>query len=128
MRITDKVLNDNFLRNLSRNLNQVSKYQNQLSSGKIVSRPSDDPLLVAKIMSMDINISQNQQYNNNITASLGWVKTQDTALADATSTLQRIKDLIIYGSNGTLSDIDRQAIVAEVKMKADELSDILNTN
>lgn len=128
MRITDKVLNDNFLRNLSRNLNQVSKYQNQLSSGKIVSRPSDAPLLVAKIMSMDINISQNQQYNNNITASLGWVKTQDTALADATSTLQRIKDLIIYGSNGTLSDIDRQAIVAEVKMKADELSDILNTN
>lgn len=128
MRITDKVLNDNFLRNLSRNLNQVSKYQNQLSSGKIVSRPSDDPLLVAKIMSMDINISQNQQYNNNITASLGWVKTQDTALADATFTLQRIKDLIIYGSNGTLSDIDRQAIVAEVKMKADELSDILNTN
>src|SRR5690554_2869801 len=107
MRITNKVLNDNFLRNLSKNLNKMQKYQNQLSSGKEVSRPSDNPLLVAKIMSMDNNILQNEQYNSNISDTIGWVKTQDTALGDATGTLQRIKDLIIYGANGTLSDADR---------------------
>lgn len=106
----------------------MHKYQNQLSSGKEVSRPSDNPLLVAKIMSMDNNIAQNEQYNTNIGDTLGWVKTQDTALADATQTLHRIKDLVIYGANGTLSDIDRDAIVEEVKMKTEQLVDILNTN
>lgn len=106
----------------------MQKYQNQLSSGKEVSRPSDNPLLVAKIMSMSNNILQNEQYNTNISDTLGWVKTQDTALGDATKTLQRIADLIIYGSNGTLSDLDRGAIVEEVKMKTKELVGILNIN
>lgn len=106
----------------------MQKYQNQLSSGKLVSKPSDDPLLVGKIMSMDNNIAQNQQYNSNISDTIGWTKTQDTALGDATKSLQRIKDLIIYGANGTQSDIDREAISAEIKMTVDGLVDILNTN
>ena len=106
----------------------MQKYQNQLSSGKLVSKPSDNPLLVAKIMSMDNSIAQNEQYNSNISDTIGWTKTQDTALADATKSLQRIKDLIIYGANGTQSDIDREAISAEIKMTVDGLVDILNTN
>ena len=106
----------------------MQKYQNQLSSGKEVSRPSDNPLLVGKIMSMNNSIAQNEQYNSNISDTLGWVKIQDTALADATGTLQRITDLIIYGSNGSLSDLDRNAIIDEVSMKTEELVDILNTN
>ncbi|NLY47022.1 MAG: flagellar hook-associated protein 3, partial [Tissierella sp.] len=84
MRITNNTLNNSFLRNLSTNLKQMQKYQNQLSSGKLVSKPSDDPLLVAKIMSMDNNIAQNEQYNTNISDTIGWTKTQDTALADVT--------------------------------------------
>lgn len=106
----------------------MQKYQNQLSSGKLVSKPSDNPLLVGKIMSMDNNIALNEQYNSNISDTIGWTKTQDTALNDATGYLQRIKDLIIYGSNGTQSDIDRNAINAEVKASVDGLVDVLNTN
>ena len=57
----------------------MQKYHNQLTSGKEVTRPSDNPLLVAKIMDMDNNIMQNEQYNSNISDTLGWVQTQDTA-------------------------------------------------
>lgn len=128
MRITNNVLNNTFLRNLSKNLKQMQKYQKQLTSGKEVSRPSDNPLLVAKIMSMDNNIMQNEQYNSNISDTLGWVKTQDSALNDATKTLHRIKDLMIYAANGSLSETDRSAIKDEVEMQVEHLADILNTN
>lgn len=128
MRITDNVLNNTFLRNLSRNLRQMQKYHNQLTTGKEVTRPSDNPLLVAKIMDMDNNIMQNEQYNSNISDTLGWVQTQDSALGDATKTLQRIKDLMIYASNGSQSETDRLAIRDEVKMQVEHLGDILNTN
>ncbi len=128
MRITDNVLNNTFLRNLSRNLRQMQKYHNQLTTGKEVTRPSDNPLLVAKIMDMDNNIMQNEQYNSNISDTLGWVQTQDSALGDATKTLQRIKDLMIYASNGSQSETDRLAIKDEVKMQIEHLGDILNTN
>jgi flagellar hook-associated protein 3 FlgL len=106
----------------------MQKYQNQLSSGKEVSRPSDDPLLVSKIMDLNNNILQNEQYNKNISDTLGWVLTQDSALDNMTSTLNRIRDLIVYGANGSLSETDRAAIKDEVVMKIEELADILNTN
>ncbi|MGN9164767.1 flagellar hook-associated protein FlgL [Tissierellaceae bacterium HCP3S3_D8] len=128
MRITNNVLNNSFIRNLSKNLKQMQKYQNQLSTGKEVSRPSDNPLLVGKIMSMDNNIMQNEQYNSNISDTLGWVKTQDSALRDATDVLHRIKDLMIYASNGSLSETDRGAIKDEVQMQVEHLADVLNTN
>jgi len=116
------------MRNLNRNLAQMQKYQNQLSSGKEVSKPSDNPLLVSKIMDLNNNILQNKQYNTNISDSLGWVETQDGALSGMNSTLNRIRDLMIYGANGSLSETDRAAINDEVKMKVEELADVLNTN
>lgn len=128
MRITNKTLTTNYLRNLNRNLAQVQKYHNQLSSGKEISRPSDDPMLVSKIMSLKDNILANEQYNTNISDSIGWTETQDTALNDASGTLNRIRNLMIYGANGSLSETDRAAIKDEVEMQLGQLVDILNTN
>lgn len=106
----------------------MQTYQNQLSSGKQVSRPSDDPYLVSKIMSLENNIMQNKQYNTNIENALSWVQTQDSALSNVTSTLQRVRELIVYGANGSLADTDRAAIKDEVEMQIGQLADILNTN
>jgi flagellar hook-associated protein 3 FlgL len=128
MRITNSTLSNNFMRNLSRNLEQMQKYQNQLSSGKLVSKPSDDPMLISKIMDLRANIGGNEQYNSNISDSIGWVETQDGALNGATGILQRIRELVIYGANGSLSTSDRGAIKDEVMQNIEGLKDVLNTN
>lgn len=128
MRITNSSLNRNFLRNLNNNLKQMEKYQNQLSSGKQVSKPSDNPLLVGKIMSMGNQISENEQYNSNISDSIGWVRTQDTALAEASDSMIRIKELSLKGANGTLAKGDREAIRGEIEQEIGHLVDVFNTN
>ena len=128
MRITNSTLTTNYLRNLSNNLKQMQKYQNQLSSGKVVSKPSDNPMLISKIMDISNSVIQNKQYNSNIKDTIGWVETQDTALAGVTATLHRLKDLVIYGANGSLAETDRAAIKDEISMQAEQLKDILNTN
>jgi flagellar hook-associated protein 3 FlgL len=128
MRITNSTLSNNFMRNLSRNLEQMQKYQNQLSAGKLVSKPSDDPMLISKIMDLRANIGGNEQYNSNISDSIGWVETQDGALNGATGILQRIRELVIYGANGSLSTSDRGAIKDEVMQNIEGLKDVLNTN
>ena len=128
MRITNSTLTTSFLKNLSKNLKNMETLQNQLSSGKLVSKPSDNPMLVSKIMNLNNNIMKNEQYNTNIEDSLGWVKTQDSALSDVTAGLLRIRDLVVYGANGTLADTDRDAINDEVKMEIKGLADVLNTN
>ena len=128
MRITNNTMNNSFLNNLNKNLQNLQKAQEQLTSGKRVSRPSDDPLLVGKILSMKDSIQQNEQYNSNISAAKGWVQTQDTALNDITKTMNRIRDLIVYAANGSLAPGDRNAIKDEVEMKVGELKEVLNTN
>lgn len=128
MRITNNTLTDGYLRNLSRNLDQMQKYQNQLSSGKEVSKPSDNPMVVSKIMNLDNSIKTNEQYNRNIDDALGWVKTADGSLGEVTSSLLRARDLIIYGANGTLSDTDRSALADEVEQLSGQLTQVLNTN
>lgn len=128
MRITNKTLATNFLNNLNRNQAQMSKYQNQLSSGKVVTKASDDPMLVSKIMDLRNNIGMNLQFNSNISDTIGWVETQDGALNGATAILQRVRELIIYGANGTLSGSDRTAIKDEVVQNVEGLRDVLNAN
>lgn len=128
MRITNKTLASNYLRNLNNNLRAVQKYHNQLSSGKEVSKPSDNPMLVSKIMSLKDCIKTNEQYNSNISGSIGWVQTQDTALGDISRILNRVRDLMIYGANGFLSEAGRMAIKDEVETQIGELVDVLNTN
>lgn len=128
MRITNNTLTGNYLRNLNRNLEQMQKYQNQLSTGKEVSKPSDNPMLVARVMGLDSNIRMNDQYGKNINDSLGWTDTADGALNEVTNTLQRARELVVYGANGTLSDTDRLALKDEVAMLKEQLVQVLNTN
>ena len=106
----------------------MQKYQNQLSTGKEVSKPSDNPMLVSRIMGLDSNVRMNEQYGRNIDDSLGWTDTADGALNVVSATMLRARDLVVYGANGTLSDTDRQALKDEAVMLKEQLVQVLNTN
>jgi flagellar hook-associated protein 3 FlgL len=127
MRITNSGITRNFIKNISKNQAQVQKYQNQLSSGKEISKPSDNPMLVSKIMNLDNTIKENEQYKETIGAAMDWTNTADGSLSNATDALQRIRELVVQGSTGTLSDSDRSAIAEEVKTLSEQLADDLNT-
>lgn len=106
----------------------MQKFHNQLSSLKEVSKPSDNPMLVSKIMNLRQSIQGNEQYSKNIGDALGWTNTADGALSDVSATLLRARELIQYGANGTLSDTDRLALKDEVDMLSGKLTQVLNTN
>ncbi len=128
MRVTDSLMSKSFLRNLSANTENVMKYQNQLSTLKEVSKSSDDPLKVSKILDLNNSIIQNDQYKTTINDAIQWTNVQDSALSSATESMQRIKTLIQYSANGTLSHEDRQANKAEIESEIQGTVDALNTN
>lgn len=128
MRITNNALTGNYLRNLNKNLRRMQTTQNQLSSLKEVSKSSDNPMLVSKIMNLNHAIQGNEQYEKNISDSIGWTDTADGALNDVSATLLRARELIQYGANGTLSETDRLALKDEVDMLKGQLTQVLNTN
>lgn len=128
MRITNSLMSQSFLSNLNKNSNKVFKYQEQLSSLEQVSRPSDDPLKVSKIIDLKNEIKQNEQYKTTINDAIDFTNVQDSALANATNSLQRIHTLTQQAANGTYNTQDRQAIKTEIKNEVETMMDSLNTN
>ncbi|GEQ34424.1 flagellar hook-associated protein FlgL [Marinilactibacillus psychrotolerans] len=128
MRITNSLMSKNFMRNLNNNMKSVYKYQEQLSTMEQVSRPSDDPLKVSKVLDLNNEIKQNEEYKSTINDSIDFTNAQDSALANATNSMQRIYTLTQQAANGTYNDQDRDAIRTEVENEIDTLMDSLNTS
>ncbi|KYH34798.1 flagellar hook-associated protein 3 [Clostridium tepidiprofundi DSM 19306] len=128
MRVTNKMLSNSFLRDMTANMANLQTLQQQMTSGKEIRKPSDDPFKVARAMQLHTDINTNKQYNENINDTINWLDTTDTALDQAGNVLKRVHELLISAGNGGYSDSERQAIKDEINEKVGELSQILNTN
>ena len=127
MRITNKMLSQNLLRNLESAQGRMDQIQNQLSSGLRISRPSDDPVGIQNAMRLKSNISSVEQWKSNADSALGYMNTTDSTLGDVTSMLQRVRELAVQGANGTLATDDRNAVKNEVDQLSHQLHMMANT-
>jgi flagellar hook-associated protein 3 FlgL len=128
MRVTNKMLSNNFLRDMRTNLTNMSRIQNQMSSGKQINKPSDDPAKASKIMKMYSEIDANKQYNSNIKNTTNWLDMTDETLDRIGGVVGRIDELLVSSGNAGYGDEQRQAIKDEVNQRVEELSGLLNTS
>lgn len=128
LRVTNSMLSSNYLNNMNRNLGNMQKYQTQLSTGKEISKPSDNPYKASRIMNLYGELSNNNQFKENIKDVSNWLNTTDTALNQIGNVLGRIRELQVSAGNATYSDGELLAIKDEVSEKVKELSQVLNTN
>lgn len=127
MRITNRVLVRGYLGDLTTNLRNMRKLQEQLSSGREIRRPSDDPFRVARTMELTTGISLNERYAKNIDEGLGWLETTETALGQMGEVMQRIRELCVQGGNGGYNQSQRDPIKLEVEQLKEQLIQIGNT-
>lgn len=128
MRITNSMLVSTFLGDMNNNLENLRTIQNQLSTGKKISKPSDDPSGTVKSMQLNQDLDMNTQYATNIKNCSEWLQQTDTALGQAGDSLQRISELLVSGGNGTYGKDQRQSILAEINQIVDQFSDIVNSS
>lgn len=128
MRVTNRMMTSSFLNDMNNNLSQMQKVQTQLTSGKEVRRPSDNPFVVARSMQLYSDISANEQYNTNIKDTTNWLDATDTALGQMTDTLQRVRELMISGGNAAYGTDEKNAIKDEINQRIEEIGTILNTS
>lgn len=127
MRITNKVLVKGYLGDLTRNLENMRKYQEQLSSGKEIRRPSDNPFRVARSMELHNGISVNERYKTNIDEGIGWLETTDKALGQIGDALQRVRELAVAGGNGAYGPQEKESIKKEMEQIKGQIVQIGNT-
>ncbi|HET8806928.1 MAG TPA: flagellar hook-associated protein FlgL, partial [Methylophaga sp.] len=122
--------NQIFDQNLTAMLNQQSALantQNQLSTGKKIINPSDDPAGSVQILNLQREFSLTEQYLANANAASTKLREEEIALQSATDIIQRIRELAVQGLNDTNTQPDRQAIAGEIKQLNLQLLGLANT-
>lgn len=127
MRVTQTMISNNMLRNLGSSYSKLDKYNEQLASGKKISRPSDDPVIAMKGIYYRSDVTQVEQYKRNLSEGYMWIESSDDALDKVTQSLQRMRELAVNGSNETNSVSSRQALAAEIKQLITHVGSVANT-
>lgn len=127
MRVTNKMLANNYLTDMSANLNNLQRIQQQMSTGKNFTKPSDDPFNVARSMQMHTAIDANTQYNKNITNTINWLDTTDTALGQLGNVFQSIRERLISSGDAAYGSDERTKIKDEINQQIGQIGQILNT-
>jgi flagellar hook-associated protein 3 FlgL len=121
-------MGSNILANLQGNLTRLGKLQEQLSSGKLITRPSDSPAGTVSSMELRGQVRSTAQYLRNVDNGMGWLSTIDTALTSSMGMVGRIRDLTLQGkSTGSQSAESRAAIAAEVEQLRGSLLGMANS-
>lgn len=128
MRITNRMMSNNYLSNMSRNLSNLNTINNQLSTGKLINRPSDNPYKTARSMQLTTAIDSNKQYKTNIQDATNWLDATDDALSSLTNVLQRVRELMVSSGNAAYGSDENASINKEINERVSEISQILNTN
>lgn len=114
----------NRLQELNSSLNQT---QEQISTGKRVNKPSDDPVAAARILKLDQELSRIETYQRNAGLAENRLQQEESALAGSVDVIQRIRELTVQAGNGSLSPNDRKSISSELKERIGQLANIANT-
>lgn len=127
MRVTNMMMMTKFMRNLSNNELRLNGYQDQLSTGHRINKPSDDPVGVIAAMRYKSYIKEAEVYTDNINKARDYLNATDTALGNVSDIIQRASELTIQGLNGTNSDASRASIAAEIRQLAEQVGVVANT-
>jgi len=127
-RVTQNMLTQRSLTAVEGGLLRMSQAQEQLSTGKRINRPSDDPTGTTTAMRAQAGIADQQQYQRNASDGLGWLSTIDATLSGMNSEVQRAYTLALQGSNtGSNSPTSLDAMADEVDQIRASMLDAANT-
>ncbi|MET3727017.1 flagellar hook-associated protein 3 FlgL [Fictibacillus halophilus] len=127
MRVTQSILSGNMLKNIHQNYQRLGKVQEQLSTGKKITRPSDDPVIAVKGMNYRTNLTEVEQYERNLGEVYNWLENSEDALEKSSDVLQRVRELVVQASNDTYDEKQRNSIAQEVSQLKEQLLSIANT-
>ena len=126
-RITNQMSAQMTLAGIESSLDRLDTTQQELSSGKSINQPSDNPSGTSLALQLNTQLSNLTSYSNNVTDGTGWATAQSSALSDITNAVQRIQELTTEAANGTQTTADMQASAQEVNQLIDEIKQDANT-
>lgn len=127
MRVSTSTLYDQGVRSMLQQQDSLFKLQQQLSTGKRIMTPSDDPIGAARAHELAQSISLNTQYADNRYRAADSLQQVDSTLGSVSNLIQSVRTMAVAAGNPAFSDSERKMMAVELRGHFDELLGLANT-
>src|SRR3546814_12017504 len=114
MRVSTSWIQQQSVGSMMNRQSDLSDLNTQLSTGKRINQPSDDPVGAARALDMSHLIADSAQYQRNITSANARLGLEDQTLSNTGNVLQRVHTLLLQAATGSQTDGRRADIAAEL--------------
>lgn len=129
MRISTNQIFDAGSSSILSSQSNLYKLQNQLSSGRRVQTPQDDPVAASQALIVTQSREVNAQYIDNQGAAKSQLGLVDSQLASLVNVLQNIRTTVVAaGNTGTTSQRDRETMATDIESRLSEIMGIANSD
>jgi flagellar hook-associated protein 3 FlgL len=127
MRVTTGMSQRHVLSDLRRVQERLATAQSQVSGGKRIEKPSDDPIGAERAMRLNAQLDSTTAYHSSVDESRSWLDATDTALSSVGDIVQRVRELTLQAANGSTTPAGRQSIKLEVDQLTEQAKSTLNS-
>jgi len=126
MRVTQKLLFGNFMRDVNKNRGEAGRIQSDLSSGRKVRLPSQEPVSFQRARITQENIRKEEQFQNNIDSGLRQGRLVQDTLDKMIDGLVEIKSLTVNGASDSYGPKNRESMADQIEGIKVTLANSLN--
>ncbi|MCW9705350.1 flagellar hook-associated protein FlgL [Fodinibius salsisoli] len=126
MRVTQKIIFDNFMRDVNKNRSEMAEIQSNLSSGKEIRVPSQGPVNFQSSRVLEADLSKVEQFQSNISSGLRQGRLAQDTMDGVIDNLIKIKNSMVKGSSDSLGAQERESLADEVAGIRSQIVDSLN--
>jgi len=126
MRVTNGMITDQTVFNLRRSLGRFMDLQTNMSTGRRINQPSDDPTGTVRDLDYRTQLSNIAQFRKNISVAQSWTQNYDSITAQVKDYLSSAKEIAIAMADGTYDDLARTASAADVQSLFEQIVSLAN--
>ncbi|GGO78022.1 flagellar hook-associated protein FlgL [Nocardioides deserti] len=127
-RVTQTMLANSSLRSMQAGLGRLAAVQEQLTTGRVLNRPSDSPTDTTSAMRIRSSLARAEQHARNADDAEGRLGLIDSTLSSMTNQVRRARELVLQGANASNGASSRQALATEIDQLRESLLGDANTS
>jgi flagellar hook-associated protein 3 FlgL len=126
-RITPAMVTSTTLNDINSSLATLERTSDELSSGKTILEPSDNPYGASQVIDLQSQLDGLSSYATNAQEGISWENTASGAMSNISNILQTVRQLLVQSSSGTYNQSDRESAASEIEQLAEAVKQDSNT-
>jgi flagellar hook-associated protein 3 FlgL len=126
-RITHAMVTSTLLNSLNASLGSLERTGEELSSGKTILEPSDNPYGASQVIDLQSQLDGLSSYETATQDGISWTDTASSALSSINNVVARVREMLVQAANGTNNQSDLNTVAQEVEQLTESVKQDANT-